>query len=82
MSQFDDLRAVEQKLSNMPGTGMGTSGLTYPPQPMPPREMNLTERVMTHDQRILELEKANNEMRQAVERLSQLLVEQLGLQIR
>lgn len=43
------------------------------------REMNLRERVMTHDQRIQVLEQENRELRLGLEKLVNHLVSQLGL---
>jgi hypothetical protein len=45
------------------------------------RELNLKERVMSHDQRISLLEQQNAALREGVEKLVALLVDQMGLTI-
>jgi hypothetical protein len=48
----------------------------------PAREMNMKERVLDHHQRIASLEAQNADLRSAVERLANMLVDQFGLVIK
>ncbi len=84
MTQFDELAKAAVQPSQYPQGQEATAvyqGLPREP-PNAPREMHLTERVMTHEQRIAFLEQQNAETRGALEKLAKLIVDQLGLVIR
>ena len=67
---FNDNGAKMQAMQDMVNVGNALGNGV----PMPPREVNLTERVMQHDQRLQRLEQENQELRTALELLHNRLV--------
>ena len=73
------LRAIERKHRQRPRQS-GSHHSAHRSEPLSLFVvMNLSERVMTHDQRIAELERQNRELRDGIERLVGLCADQLGL---